>query len=142
MITRGGVSDSHLVALFSRYNRLQSGHVIYGGSPIFTLHGLSLLSREGIPGFVWIQCPSSWPACCRCCGCCGCFCCCDLMLNLNIFLVHIHIPHCEPMLRNHCFAERFRSQVCDVVLTSDSAYSQSVRSDFILYPQVCHVYIF
>ena len=43
------------------------------------------------------------------------------------------------MLRNHCFTERFRSQVCDVFFDSDSAHSQSLRSDLVLYPQVRHI---
>ena len=42
----------------------------------------------------------------------------------------------ETMLRNHCFAECLRSQVCFVFFTPDSAHSQPLRSDLILYPQV------
>ena len=45
------------------------------------------------------------------------------------------------MLRNHCFAEWFRSQVCDVFFAPDSAHSQSLGSDLVLYPQVRHIYV-
>ena len=45
------------------------------------------------------------------------------------------------MFRHHCFAERFRSQVCYVFFTPDSAHSQPLGSDLILHPQVCHIYM-
>ena len=43
------------------------------------------------------------------------------------------------MLRNHCFAERFRSQVCDVFFAPDSAHLLSLRSDLVLCPRVRHI---
>ena len=45
------------------------------------------------------------------------------------------------MLRNHCFPEWFRSQVCDVFFAPDSALSQSLGSDLVLYPQIGHIYV-
>ena len=42
------------------------------------------------------------------------------------------------MFRNHCFTERFRSQVCDIFFAPYSAHSQSLRSDLVLYPQERH----
>ena len=50
--------------------------------------------------------------------------------------MHIHVSQRETMLRNHCFAERFRSQVCDVFFAPDSAHSQSLD----LIPSCTHKY--
>ena len=48
----------------------------------------------------------------------------------------------ETTLCNHCFAEWFHSQICDVFFAPDSAHSQSLRSDLVLYPQERHIYVF
>ena len=50
--------------------------------------------------------------------------------TLNISCIHIHVSQRETMLRNHCFAKRFRSQVCDVFFASAGVipYSQQLPS--------------
>ena len=108
-------------------------------------------------------------ACCCCWGSCSCSCCCRLLLadawtwspaacrceltaepkvtehrpllsfTLYIFSIHVRASQRETMLCSHCFAERFRSQICDVFFAPDSAHSQSLGSDLVLYPQVRHL---
>ena len=55
--------------------------------------------------------------------------------TLTTIFIHVHVPQRETVLRNHCFAEWFRSQVCDVFF----APSQSLGSDLVLHPQVRHI---
>ena len=64
-----------------------------------------------------------------------------LAIRSKHFLIHAHVSPCETVLCNHCFAERLRSQVCGVFFAPDSAHSQSLRSDLVLYPQVRHIYV-
>ena len=58
-----------------------------------------------------------------------------LHFALSTFFGKVDISHCVAVFRNHCFAERFRPQVCNVFLALDSAYSQAFGCDFILSPQ-------
>ena len=64
-----------------------------------------------------------------------------LAIHSKRFLIHVHVSQCETVLCNDCFAERLRSQVCDVFFAPDSEHSQSLRSDLVLYPQVRHIYV-
>ena len=62
-----------------------------------------------------------------------------LQLALNTFFVHVNISQCEAVFRNHCLAERFGPQFCNVFLALDPSQSQPLGSDFILHPKVCHI---
>ena len=64
---------------------------------------------------------------------------CVLQLALNSFFVHVNISQCEAVFRNHCLAERFGPQFCNVFLALDPSESQPLGSDFILHPKVCHI---
>ena len=49
---------------------------------------------------------------------------------------------CDGVLRDYCCAESLAAEICHVLLALDSAHTQYVGSDFVLYPQKGHIYVF
>ena len=61
------------------------------------------------------------------------------MLHENAFFGHVDITQCKAVFRNHCFAERFGPQICNVSSFLTLHTRILLGSGFISHPLVCHI---